>query len=62
MLASFALCGVAMIVIGCCFADKFNLEDLSKTDAAKTVAKTSAKGAVKAGSYAVENQHLLNDA
>ena len=51
-----------MIIIGCCFASKYDMADLSKTDAAKTVAKTTAKGAAKAGTYAYDNKALLEDA
>jgi|688.fasta_scaffold384226_2 hypothetical protein len=55
MTAAFLLIGIAMIVIGCCFADKYKMEDLSKKDAATSAAKATAKGATKAGKYAYDN-------
>lgn len=62
MCGAFALCGISMLVIGCCCGGKYQMEDLSKKDAASKAVKSTAKGAAKAGSYAVDNAHLIDEA
>ena len=62
MVAAFSLCGIGMIIIGCCFGEEAGLEDFSKMDAAKSAAKATAKGATAGAKYTYENKSLLEDA
>lgn len=62
MVGAFGICGIAFMVVGIFCNKSESMKDLSKTDTAKAIGKTAAKGAAKGATYAYENQELLEDA